>query len=167
MLNKPSEDCYFLKLPHCTVSLAVLITGNKLLCNVSYRKTLFVLRLWPFNTTRLLNLSSPILDRNHVFRRRADEIARQQVAGFTASSLVWTSWIRPFSFLVLETFTPLTGFRQNMISSPPLTKLAKYLAAQVAPQSTSSLYDACFKKLELCVTVVTIAVLTKRVSIWA
>ena len=73
MLNKPSEDCYFLKLPHCTVSLAVLITGNKLLCNVSYRKTLFV------------------LDRNHVFRRRADEIASQQVVGFTASSLVWTS----------------------------------------------------------------------------
>ena len=138
MLNKPSEDCYFLKLPHCTVSLAVLITGNKLLCNVSYRKTLFVLRLWPFNTTRLLNLSSPILDRNHVFRCRTDEIARQQVAGFTASSLVWTSWISRFLFWLWKR----SGFRQNMISSPPLTKLPKYLAAQVAPQSTSSLYDA-------------------------
>ena len=71
----------------------------------------------------LLNLSSPILDRRHVFRCHADENERSPtalVARFTASSLQFELPVIA-SFLVQETLTPPTGFRQNMISSPPLT----------------------------------------------
>ena len=50
-------------------SLAVFIAGNKILCDVSYRDTVWSPLVT--HTARLLNLSSPILDQCHVFRRRA------------------------------------------------------------------------------------------------
>ena len=56
------------------ISLVLLVARSNLLCN--FRYTLSVLCLWPFNTARLLNLSSPIVDLSHVFRRRADEYER-------------------------------------------------------------------------------------------
>ena len=39
MLNKPSYDCYFEVVSSAEISFAVLIAGNKLLCDVSYRDT--------------------------------------------------------------------------------------------------------------------------------
>ena len=39
MLNKPSQNCYFEVVSSAEISLAVLIAGNKLLCDVSYRDT--------------------------------------------------------------------------------------------------------------------------------
>ena len=52
-------------------SLAVFTAGNKILCDISYGDTVWSPLVT--DTARLLNLSSPILDRSHVFRRRADE----------------------------------------------------------------------------------------------
>ena len=108
------------------VSLAVLIAGNKLMCDVSYRDAVCSqLVTIQHYYCRLLNLSSPILDQSHVFRRRTDENEPSPavlVVGFTASWSLQMVWLPELaSFLVLETLTPPSGFRQNVISSPPLT----------------------------------------------
>ena len=97
MLNKPSyKDCYFLKLcamPKFLLRFSLQETNS---CAMLAIKTLSVFHclfstvLSPFNTARLLNLSSPILDQSHIFRHRTDgneRLLAVRVAGFTASNL--------------------------------------------------------------------------------
>ena len=87
------------------VSLAVLIAGNKLMCDVSYRDTVCsqLMTIQHYHC-RLLNPSSPILDQSHVYRRRTDENEPSPavlVVGFTASWTLQMVWLPELaSFLV-------------------------------------------------------------------
>ena len=109
--------------------------------------SLYNLHLSPFDTARLLNLLSPILDRSHVFRRRTDENERSPVAlvvGFTVSSLqiVCAYWISFFSGS--GNFTPPTrsiSSKHDIFSSFNITSKILSCPGRVLV-STSSLYDA-------------------------
>ena len=145
MLNTTTYPCFVLKLlavPKFLLRFSLRETNS---CATSAIETLSVICLWPFNTARLLNLSPPILDRSHVFRRRADENERSPaalVAGFTACSLqiFWTTWISLFSGSGdFDTANRISLKHDTFSFNITSKKLSCPGGASVSP---SSLYDA-------------------------
>ena len=151
MLHKPPEVATFWSCPKCRSW-----TGKGQFQKTQHViETHSVLRLWPFSTARL-----PILDRSHVFRCRADENERSPatlVAGFTGGSLqiVWASWIT-FSSGFGNFDTAFRILSKHAIFSCNIT--SKILSCMPGLHACINLFSVwCFKKLELCLIVVTIS----------